>query len=61
MLVGDHLVQPALIGSAARLPFLWAMVGTFGGVASFGLIGLFIGPVIMAAVLLVWREWIDAR
>ena len=61
MPMGDHLVQPALTGGATRLPFLWAFVGTFGRVASFGLIGLFIEPVIMASVLLVWREWLDAR
>ncbi|TKV74154.1 hypothetical protein FDV58_33695 [Bradyrhizobium elkanii] len=28
------------------------------GVAAFGLIGLFVGPVIMAAHLAMWREWI---
>ena len=57
MLVGDNLVQPKLIGGAARLPFLWALIGIFGGLQSFGLIGLFVGPVIMAAVLTIGREW----
>lgn len=41
-----------------RLPFLLAFVGIFGGLAAFGLIGLFVGPVIMAALLAMWREWI---
>ena len=58
MLAGDHFVWPTLIGGSARLPFLFAFVGIFGGVAAFGLFGLFLGPVIMAAVLTVWREWI---
>jgi predicted PurR-regulated permease PerM len=58
MLSGDQFVWPLLIGGAARLPFLFAFVGIFGGVASFGLIGLFLGPVIMAAVLTIWREWV---
>lgn len=58
MLAGDHFVWPTLVGSAARLPFLFAFVGIFGGVAAFGLLGLFLGPVIMAALLTVWREWI---
>jgi predicted PurR-regulated permease PerM len=59
MLTGDNLVQPALVGGGARLPFLWALVGILGGLETFGLVGLFLGPVAMAAVLTVWREWID--
>jgi predicted PurR-regulated permease PerM len=58
MTVGDNVVQPAVIGSAVQLPFLLALIGAFGGLAEMGLVGLFIGPVIMAALLLVWREWI---
>jgi predicted PurR-regulated permease PerM len=57
MLIGDNLVQPALIGNSIRLPFLWTFVGIFGGMYSFGLIGLFLGPAIMAALFLVWSEW----
>ncbi|WP_349631500.1 AI-2E family transporter [Bradyrhizobium tropiciagri] len=58
MLAGDHFVWPSLVGGSARLPFLLAFVGIFGGLAAFGLIGLFVGPVIMAALLAMWREWI---
>ena len=58
MLSGDHFVWPRLVGGGARLPFLFAFVGIFGGLASFGLVGLFLGPVIMAAVLTIWREWV---
>jgi predicted PurR-regulated permease PerM len=58
MLAGDHFVWPTLVSGSARLPFLLAFVGIFGGMAAFGLIGLFVGPVIMAALLAMWREWI---
>lgn len=58
MLAGDHFVWPTLVGGSARLPFLLAFVGIFGGLAAFGLLGLFLGPVIMAALLTVWREWV---
>jgi predicted PurR-regulated permease PerM len=37
---------------------LWAFIGIFGGLQVFGLLGLFLGPVIMAALLTVWREWL---
>jgi predicted PurR-regulated permease PerM len=58
MLSGDYYFWPRLLGGAARLPFLFALVGIFGGLASFGLVGVFLGPVIMAAVLTIWREWV---
>ena len=60
MFIGDNVVQPAIIGSSVRLPFLLALLGTFGGLETFGLVGLFIGPVIMAAVLLAWQQWMSA-
>ncbi|HEX8167732.1 MAG TPA: AI-2E family transporter [Beijerinckiaceae bacterium] len=60
MLIGDNFVQPGLIGGAARMPFLWALVGIAGGLETFGLVGLFLGPVVMAALLTIWREWVGA-
>jgi predicted PurR-regulated permease PerM len=58
MLVGDNVVQPYLIGNAIRLPFLWVLIGILGGVETLGLSGLFVGPVVMAALLTIWREWV---
>jgi predicted PurR-regulated permease PerM len=58
MLIGDMFVWPNLVGSQARLPFLAALIGIFGGLQTFGLIGLFIGPMILAALWIVWREWL---
>ena len=59
MTIGDNVIQPSVIGSAVELPFLFAMIGAFGGLAELGLVGLFVGPVIMAALLLVWRQWMS--
>ena len=58
LLIAENVIQPALIGGAARLPFLLVLVGIIGGMQSFGLLGLFLGPAIMAALLTIWREWI---
>lgn len=55
--VADHAVRPVLIGGATRLPFLWVLLGIVGGVETFGLLGLFLGPAIMAALILLWRDW----
>jgi predicted PurR-regulated permease PerM len=54
--IADHFVRPGLIGASTRLPFLWILLGIFGGLETFGLIGLFVGPAIMAAVVAIWRE-----
>jgi len=35
------------------------MFGVLGGLAAFGLIGLFLGPVILAVLIAVWQEWLD--
>ena len=59
MLAGDNVVQPALVGGAARLPLLRALVGILGGLGIFGLVALFLRPVVMAAARTVWREWLD--
>jgi predicted PurR-regulated permease PerM len=35
--------------------------GVLGGLAAFGLIGLFIGPVILAVLIAVWRGWLEEQ
>jgi len=54
----DHIVRPLLISREAEIPFLIVMFGVLGGLAAFGLVGLFVGPVILAVLLAVWREWL---
>src|SRR3954469_6878113 len=54
--VADHVIRPALIGGATQLPFVWVLFGIFGGVETWGLLGLFLGPALMAALVLLWRE-----
>jgi predicted PurR-regulated permease PerM len=60
LFVADHLVRPFIIGEGARLPFLWVLLGILGGVAEFGLVGLFVGPALMAALVSIWRSWVHS-
>jgi predicted PurR-regulated permease PerM len=53
----DNLLRPLLISGATRVPFLLVMFGALGGLLAFGLVGLFIGPVLLAVASAVWREW----
>jgi predicted PurR-regulated permease PerM len=59
LFVADHFVRPVIIGEGAKLPFLWVLLGILGGVESFGLVGLFLGPALMAALVAVWRSWVS--
>ena len=58
--IADHFVRPALIGGSTALPFLWVLIGILGGVESLGLLGLFVGPATMAALMLLWRDYVVA-
>jgi predicted PurR-regulated permease PerM len=53
----DNLIRPLLISNATHMHFLLIMFGVLGGLAAFGLVGLFIGPVALAVAHAVWREW----
>jgi predicted PurR-regulated permease PerM len=53
----DNVLRPLLISNATRVPFLLVMFGVLGGMAAFGLVGAFVGPIILAMGLAAWREW----
>ena len=55
----DNLVRPLVISNATRIPFVLVMFGVLGGLAAFGLVGLFLGPVVLAVLMAVWREWME--
>jgi predicted PurR-regulated permease PerM len=55
----DNILRPLPICTSTRLPFLLVMFGVIGGLAAFGLVGLTIGPVVLAIATAVWREWAD--
>ena len=56
LFVADHAVRPAIIGNATALPFLAVLLGILGGVETLGLIGLFVGPVVMTLFVTLWHE-----
>jgi predicted PurR-regulated permease PerM len=56
VVVADHVVRPMLIGKRTHLPFLGVLLGIIGGLETFNLIGLFLGPAIIAVLVAIWRE-----
>lgn len=54
----DNILKPILITRGANLPLLLVFVGVVGGMFAFGLIGIFIGPVVLAAGWTLVTSWV---
>jgi predicted PurR-regulated permease PerM len=54
----DNVLRPWLIRQGADLPLLLIFAGVIGGLMAFGLIGLFIGPVVLAVTYTLLEAWI---
>jgi predicted PurR-regulated permease PerM len=44
----DNIARPAIISKRVRLSFLWVLLGVFGGLSTFGFIGILAGPLILS-------------
>jgi predicted PurR-regulated permease PerM len=60
LFIVDKTLRPKLVGGPIRLPFLPTFFGLIGGVKTMGLVGLFVGPVLMALLVAIWREWLQS-
>jgi predicted PurR-regulated permease PerM len=60
VLVGslDNVLRPVLIRRGADLPLLLIFAGVIGGLIGFGIIGLFVGPVVLAVIYRLLESWI---
>lgn len=57
LFIVDKTIRPLLVGGPVKLPFLPTFFGLIGGVKTMGIVGLFVGPVLMALLVAMWREW----
>jgi predicted PurR-regulated permease PerM len=55
----DNFLRPFLIKRGADLPLLLILVGVIGGLLSFGVIGLFVGPVLLAVTYTLLQSWVS--
>lgn len=55
----DNVLRPILIKKGADLPLLLIFVGVIGGLVSFGLIGIFVGPVVLAVTHTLLTAWME--
>ena len=50
-----------MISSSSEIPFLLVMFGVLGGLSAFGMVGLCLGPIILAVLMAVWRQWLASE
>jgi predicted PurR-regulated permease PerM len=54
----DNVIRPVLIKRGANLPLLLILAGVIGGLISFGVVGLFVGPVVLAVAWTLVGNWV---
>lgn len=54
----DQIIRPVLIRRGANLPLLLILAGVVGGLIAFGLLGIFIGPTVLAVAYTLLNAWI---
>jgi len=57
----DNIIKPLLIGRGSGLPFILVLLGVLGGAFAFGVIGIFLGPTLLAVGYTVVRDWVLAE
>jgi predicted PurR-regulated permease PerM len=57
----DNLLRPLLISGRAEVPTLAVFIGVIGGLAAFGFIGLFVGPIVLGLLIALFRFELDRR
>lgn len=57
----DNVLRPILIRKGADLPLLLIFVGVIGGLIAFGLIGIFVGPLVLAVSYTLLKAWMELR
>jgi predicted PurR-regulated permease PerM len=55
----DNILRPILIRKGADLPLLLIFGGVIGGLIAFGIVGLFVGPVVLAIAYTLLKQWIS--
>jgi predicted PurR-regulated permease PerM len=57
----DNVLKPIIIGRSSHVPFILIILGVLGGAAAFGLLGVFVGPTLLAVAHVVLRDWASVR
>ncbi len=57
--ISDNFLKPILLGKGLETPMLVILIGALGGMMLQGILGLFIGPVVLALVYQLYNTWVS--
>jgi predicted PurR-regulated permease PerM len=57
----DSILRPYFISQSTRMPLILVFFGIVGGVVEFGVLGIFLGPVLIAVAQELWLEWVEEK
>ena len=57
--LSDNFLKPILLGRGMKIPMLVILIGSIGGMMIMGIIGLFIGAVVLAMAYQLFQMWIE--
>jgi predicted PurR-regulated permease PerM len=57
--LSDNVLKPILLGRGVDLPALVVLLGAIGGMIEYGIVGLFVGAVILGLAYTIFSDWIQ--
>jgi predicted PurR-regulated permease PerM len=55
----DNVLRPILIRKGVELPLILIFAGVLGGLASIGIVGIFVGPTVLAVTFTLLKTWVN--
>ena len=57
----DNVLRPIIMGRGLKTPMLVILIGVVGGTLAYGIIGLFLGPIVLAVIWELLAAWLRER
>jgi predicted PurR-regulated permease PerM len=57
----DNVLRPIIMGRGLKTPMLVILIGVIGGTLAYGIIGLFLGPIVLAVIWELLAAWLRER
>ena len=59
--LADNVLKPLLLGKGLKTPMIVILIGAIGGLLLHGIVGLFVGPVVLAVMYQLYFYWVNAE
>ena len=59
--LADNILKPMLLGKGLKTPMIVILIGAIGGLLLHGIVGLFVGPVVLAVMYQLYMYWVNSE